>query len=100
MGQLFVVEFTEAGATSMTNPEESREDIPINLRFELAQWQASLADISQLAPGSVVDLGRPIDSQTISVWVEQRCIGNGQLVAVGDRLGVRLLEVFAAGQGG
>jgi flagellar motor switch/type III secretory pathway protein FliN len=29
------------------------------------------------------------------VWVEQRCIGRGQLVAIGERLGVRLLSVFA-----
>jgi type III secretion protein Q len=72
------------------------DDIPVSLRFELAQWQAPLAEISRLAPGSVIELGRPVDSHIITVWVEQRCIGNGQLVAVGERLGVRLLNVFPA----
>ena len=30
------------------------------------------------------------------MWVEHRCIGKGQLVAIGDRLGVRLTSVFGA----
>jgi type III secretion protein Q len=94
MGRLHLIELTTAGAPFMTNPEDVIDDIPVTLRFEMAQWQAPLAQVSGLAPGSVIDLGKPIDSQVITVWVEQRCIGSGQLVAVGERLGVRLLNVF------
>lgn len=93
-GRLHLIEFAVEGAPCMTNPEEVIDDIPVTLRFELAQWQAPLANVSGLAPGSVIDLGKSIDSQVITVWVGERCIGSGQLVAVGERLGVRLLSVF------
>ena len=73
------------------------DDIPVSLRFELAQWSASLAEVGNLSVGAVVDTGQRIDGHTVSVWVEQRCIGKGQLVAVGERLGVRLVSVFAGG---
>jgi type III secretion protein Q len=71
------------------------EEIPVNVRFEVAQWQAPLGEIAALAPGSIIDLGQRVDAQAVSVWVEQRCIGKGQLVAIGERLGVRLLTTAA-----
>lgn len=100
-GQLQMIQFGRTGDSTMSSDTEagatdaaSFDDIPVNLRFEVAQWSASLAEISKLAPGAVVDLDRRVDEQVVSVWVEQRCIGKGQLVAVGERLGVRLLSVY------
>jgi type III secretion protein Q len=108
-GRLHMTELTVKGNARMIESETGAtseltgiEEIPINVRFELAQWQATLGEMSELAAGAVVDLGSPIDQQSISVWVERRCIGKGQLVAIGERLGVRLLSVFgppAAGPG-
>jgi type III secretion protein Q len=101
-GQLQMIEFGRTGDSAMSSetqtpaqPEAGFDDIPVSLRFEVAQWNASLAEVGQLAPGSVLDLGQRVDEQAVSVWVEQRCIGTGQLVAIGERLGVRLLSVFA-----
>jgi type III secretion protein Q len=101
-GQLQMLEFGRTGDSDMTSdtqtlakPEAGFDDIPVSLRFEVAQWNASLAEVGQLAAGSVIDLGQRVDEQAVSVCVEQRCIGRGQLVAIGERLGVRLLSVFA-----
>ena len=102
-GQLQLVEFGTGGKMNMTRTdadaaplEEAGFDaIPVSLRFELAQWNASLAEMANLAPGAVIDLGQRVDEQAVSVWVEQHCVGKGQLVAIGERLGVRLLSVFA-----
>lgn len=101
-GQLQMIEFGRTGDFAMSStdtepsagPEAGFDDIPVNLRFEVAQWNAPLAEVGKLAPGSVIDLGQRVDEQAVSVWVEQRCIGKGQLVAIGERLGVRLLSVF------
>jgi type III secretion system YscQ/HrcQ family protein len=100
-GQLQMVQFGTRGEVNMSAdadtvlPEEAGfDEIPVCLRFELAQWSASLAEVGSLAAGSVVDFGRRIDEHSVSVWVDQRCIGKGQLVSIGDRLGVRLLSVF------
>jgi type III secretion protein Q len=101
-GQLQMVQFGTGGGTNMSSDVEAApaqqagfDEIPVNLRFELAQWNASLAEVGNLAPGAVVDIGERIDEHAVSVWVEQRCIGKGQLVAIGERLGVRLVSVFA-----
>lgn len=100
-GQLQMVQFDGTGednvsADTQGPPQQSGfEEIPVNLRFELAQWTASLGEIGNLAPGAVVDLGQRLDDHAVSIWVEQRCIGKGQLVAIGERLGVRLLSIFA-----
>jgi type III secretion protein Q len=102
-GRLHMIDFTTKGNALMTSPDASDspgqesgfDEIPVSLRFEVAQWQASLGEMAKLAAGTVIDLGRRVDEQSVTVWVEQRCIGKGQLVAIGERLGVRLLSVFA-----
>ncbi len=90
---------TQPDAGESPGEESGFDEIPVSLRFEVAQWQASLGEMAQLTAGSVIDLGRRVDEQSVTVWVEQRCIGKGQLVAIGERLGVRLLSVFAEGRG-
>lgn len=98
-GQLQMVQFGTGGETSMeSNIKEAPagfDDLPVSVRFELAQWTASLAEVGNLAAGAVLDIGQRIDEHAISVWVEQRCIGKGHLIAIGERLGVRLVSVFA-----
>ena len=99
-GQLQMIQFGRTGDFDMSSETEVAatfeagfEDIPVNLRFEVAQLSATLAEVSQFAPGSVIDLGQRVDEQAVSIWVGQQCIGKGQLVALGERLGVRLLSV-------
>lgn len=99
-GQLQMVQFSRTGDCDMNSEtdveapfEAAFEDIAVSLRFEVAQLSATLAEVSQFAPGSVIDLGQRVDEQAVSIWVGQRCIGKGQLVALGERLGVRLLSV-------
>jgi len=103
-GQLQMLQFGIGGGTKMGSDIDAApaqltpfDDIPVSLRFELAQWHASLAEIANLAAGAVLEIGQRIDEHAVSVWVEQRCIGKGQLVAIGERLGVRLVSVFADG---
>lgn len=88
---------TNSAADDASAREAGFEEIPVGLRFELTQWQAPLGQVAALAEGAVIDLGQRIDEQSVSVWVEQHCIGQGHLVAVGERLGVRLLRVFGSG---
>lgn len=99
VGQLQMVQFGGGGEASMESNikavPEGFDDLPVSVRFELANWTASLAEVGNLAPGAVLDIGQRIDEHAITAWVEQRCIGKGHLVAIGERLGVRLVSVFA-----
>lgn len=107
VGELRMIELTSPGAAFMTNRELDStrahdgafDDVPVVLRFELAQWQAPLSELAQLASGAVIDLGHRIDSQSVAVWAGQRCIGRGQLVAIGERLGVRVLNLAGVERG-
>ena len=98
-GQLKMVQFGTGGETNMESNIKAAlagfDALPVSVRFELAQWTASLAEVGNLAAGAVLDIGQRIDEHAISVWVEQRCIGKGHLIAIGERLGVRLVSVFA-----
>lgn len=84
---------TSDEASPAQTPVDGFGEIEVALRFELARWRASLAEVAALAEGSVIDIGQRLDEPTIALWAEQRCIGAGQLVAIGDRLGVRVMSV-------
>ena len=104
LGQLHLIELhTEGTAFMLANTASDSTadtvaygDIDVELRFELAQWTAPLGQVSTFAPGAVLDLGQPVDEAAVSVWIGARCIGKGQLVAIGERLGLRLTSVFSA----
>jgi type III secretion system YscQ/HrcQ family protein len=94
--QLHVIDWRLPGEPAMAHPEAQFDELQVALRFELAQWRAALGEVSTLAPGAIIELNHRIDEQAVTVWIEHRCIGKGQLVAIGDRLGVRLTSVFGA----
>jgi type III secretion protein Q len=69
------------------------DDLPVKLVFELGRVELSLREIRQLAPGAVVALARPVE-ESVDVVANGRRIGRGNLVQVGDSLGVRLARLF------
>lgn len=73
----------------------SAGEVEVTVRFELKPWRANLDELGLLAPGSVIDTGGHIGDAEIALWVERRCIGTGRLMAVGDRLGVRVHQLWA-----
>lgn len=73
----------------------SAGEVEVLVRFELKPWRASLDELGLLAPGSVIETGGHIADAEIALWVERRCIGTGRLMAVGDRLGVRVNQLWA-----
>lgn len=69
------------------------EDLPVKLVFELGRVELSLREIRQLAPGAVVALARPLE-ESVDVVANGRRIGRGNLIQIGDSLGVRLARLF------
>jgi type III secretion protein Q len=112
------VEFTAAGGQLVTAPMRGRgsawewsmenvsgkpsgdgeqngvlDDLPVKLVFELGRVELSLREIRQLAPGAVVALARPLE-ESVDVVANGRRIGRGNLIQIGDSLGVRLARLF------
>lgn len=63
--------------------------LPVKLRVEMGRIQITLAQLSELGPGAVLELHKDVRGP-VALWVEDRKIGEGELVAVDGQLGVRI----------
>jgi type III secretion protein Q len=64
----------------------------VTLRFEVGDLQISLGELRNVRAGHVFDLGQPLNRGPVRIVAHGNLLGKGTLVAVGDRLGVRVSE--------
>jgi flagellar motor switch protein FliN len=74
-------------------------DIDVRLTVELGRTDMCLRDVLALGEESVVMLDRLID-EPLDVKVNGKLIARGEVVAEGNRFGLRILELVGAGQSG
>jgi flagellar motor switch protein FliN/FliY len=67
--------------------------IAVRLSVEVGAVRLPLRDVLGLQPGSVHTLDRKVD-QPVDVLINDRLIARGEIVAVGDRFGVKLTEIM------
>jgi flagellar motor switch protein FliN/FliY len=67
-------------------------DVSVQLSLEVGRTRMPIRNLLQLAQGSVVELER-MAGETLDVLVNGTLIAKGEVVVVGDRMGVRLTEV-------
>jgi len=77
-----------AGGDPATTPVDT---LPVQVQFELGRLEVALGDLAQLQPGYVFALPAHLQGANVAVRANGREVGRGELVAVGDTLGVRLL---------
>lgn len=66
---------------------ESLLALPLQLVFDLGERSVTLAQLQALQVGQVLDLERPL-SAAVSLRVNGRLVGTGELVEIDGRLGV------------
>jgi type III secretion system YscQ/HrcQ family protein len=82
-----------------TNPEQADgspalDTMPIVLDFHLGQISMPLSALSAaLAPGYVIELGRPLDTNAVSVRANGQLLAHGELIQVGEQLAVRISRI-------
>jgi type III secretion protein Q len=69
------------------------DDIPVKLLFELGHVELSLAELRQLAPGALIPMPRLLE-ESVDISANGRRIGRGNLVRIGNNLGVRITRLF------
>ncbi|MGY8678327.1 type III secretion system cytoplasmic ring protein SctQ [Bradyrhizobium sp. UFLA05-153] len=69
--------------------ETDLDDIEVTLVFECGRWPIPLGALRSIGEGHVFELGRPIDGP-VDIVANGQCIGRGDIVRIGDELGVRL----------
>ncbi len=84
----------QAAQTDAEKPEDSGLDgLPVTVAFELGRKAMPLSEVSALAPGAVVHLAeQPGDA--VSIIAQGKRIGQGEIVRIGDALGVRIVRIF------
>ena len=72
-------------------------EVPVTLKAKLGEATLSVADLLGLGEGSVVPLDRSLND-VIELRLNNAVVARGEIVAVGDRFGVRIVEI--AGKSG
>lgn len=94
---------TPAAATLPENPDatplplDRLDAMEVSLRFEVGDLSLSLGELKSVRAGHVFELAQPLNRSTVRIVAHGNVLGKGYLVAVGDRLGVRVAE-FAPGE--
>jgi flagellar motor switch protein FliN/FliY len=65
---------------------------PVQLQLELGKVHCSLQKLIELRPNDVLSLDQPL-GQMIDLRLQGRLIGRGQIVKLGDQLGLRISEL-------
>ena len=69
------------------------DNLNVNLRVELEARRLTLFEVGNLRENQVIELGiRPTDS--VHLLIDNQTIGRGELVAVRDRLGVKITKLL------
>ncbi|MCR4264833.1 type III secretion system cytoplasmic ring protein SctQ [Nitratireductor sp. ZSWI3] len=67
--------------------------LPVTVAFELGRKAMPLSEISALAPGAVVQLAG-MSAEAVSILAQGKRIGEGEIVRIGEALGVRIVRIF------
>ncbi len=73
------------------------QDVEVRLSVEVGGTTLTIRDLLALSEGSVVELDR-YASEMLDVLANGRLLAKGEVVTVGDRLGVRVLEIVTPGE--
>ena len=79
------------------NAADAADQIPVNLDFDLGNLAVPLGELASLKPGYVFELPNSLDSVRVVIRANGTRVGHGELVAVGDVLGVQLLGLETDG---
>ncbi|WP_206362068.1 flagellar motor switch protein FliN [Sphingomonas montana] len=69
-------------------------DIPLRLSVEVGSTSLKLSELLDLAEGSVVELDRQAN-ELLDILVNGTLVARGEVVTVGGRFGIRVVDVVA-----
>jgi flagellar motor switch protein FliN/FliY len=73
-------------------------DVPLELAVELGRVTLNLSDLAaRLGPGSIIPLNKST-GEKLDVRVNGRLVARAEAVAVGERCGIRIVEIVVNGE--
>ena len=64
--------------------------LEVDACFELEHRTITLAQLKAMQPGFVIELDQPLNQSVIRILVNGLQVGTGHLIAVGNKLGIRV----------
>ncbi|MCB1118777.1 MAG: type III secretion system cytoplasmic ring protein SctQ [Chlamydiia bacterium] len=73
-------------------PLPKPEEIPLHIAVEVGKLNVTLQKLAEMQPGNLLDLNvHPEDG--VDLVINGKCIGKGELLRMGESLGVRIIEI-------
>lgn len=66
-------------------------EIPVHLVFQVGETQLKFSELVDLQPGYIIELDNELN-HLVEIKAHGKTIGRGELVEIGDRLGVRVIQ--------
>lgn len=87
-------EETTPGLKQLTEetPSIALEELPIHLTVEAGRVRMTVEELMKLTPGNLIDL-RVFPEQGVDLIVNGKKVGHGELIRMGEMLGVRILSL-------
>ena len=74
-------------------------DVPLEIGVELGRVRMSLRELSKkLVPGALIPLNK-LTGEALDIRVNDLLVGRGEAVALGDRYGIRIVELSLGDKG-
>ncbi len=89
--------FSETASLDSQIDSNLLKSIPVTISVEVGRAVLKISDLLRLAQGSVVELDR-IAGEPIDLLVNNTVVGQGEVVLVNDRYGIRLTRVVTAAE--
>ena len=82
-----------SASTEAPQSAGSLDELQLPVAFELDTARVSLAELASMQPGYAVELDVPLREATVRLVCHGRTLGTGQLIAIGEHLGVRITRL-------
>lgn len=84
----------QAGDLRMAERFDLVLDIPVEVTVEVGSRKMLLAEVVRLGPGAIVELGKA-SGEPLDVLANGHLIARGEAVVVGERYGVRIMDIVS-----
>jgi type III secretion protein Q len=74
-------------------PPAAWSTLELPVTFEIDTARILLTELAALRAGSAIELDQPLDEAVVRMVCQGQTVGEGQLVAIGERLGVRITRI-------
>jgi flagellar motor switch protein FliN/FliY len=85
------------GARAASASLDALLDVSMPVVIEIGRASMTIDELLQLGPGSVIQLERML-GEPVDIYVSDRRLAQGEVVVMGEHLGVRITRVLASPQ--